>query len=646
MNNFLKNKSTSVKLYLEQAQLLEQNNKIKDAFTLYQQAIEVDPHHYFIYYKLGQLLTRFQDFSAAITYYQQAINLNPQWFKPYYSLGQIATRENNLELAINYYQQAIKLKADYPWSYFNLGNIYFKLNRLELAVSFYQQAIDNHSFAQSFYFYLALGNVYLQQDKINLALECYQKCIKINPHGIEPQLNSGLAYSKISNWQQAIASYNQVIKINPSCHLALFNLGEIFRQQGSWENAIANYHRALEIKPNDIKTFHRLQTCLVQQFPEKYSDYCAYKSALADEVQDENFYYELGKKLSKQGLIETAIECYLKAIEINPQFLVVYEKIYNSILYLDNYDRIIEFYQKTLSKYPNLLTIKRNLGKIFSRQGNRELAIKYNQEVAQAKIKSIFPNFSSKEYLSKPNFLIIGSGKCGTSSLYQYIVKHPHVIRAIEKEIHFFTYHFTQGLDWYYSHFSPLSPDSKYITGEASTSYIACDNNAPQRVAKLFPQIKLLAVIRNPIDRAVSHYHQLVRLGKEYRSLEKVIQIELEILKNVDDIWSIKQKYWAQGTGILWHSLYVYFLQQWLNFFPKKQLLIICSKDLFTNPQEIMGQVFDFLELTEFSQQSYQAYNYGGKYNQLEESIIQQLEDFFAPHNKKLEDLIKIKLTR
>lgn len=605
MNAALEKEIVSLELYLEQARLLEKEKKIKEAIAVYHQGIEIYPRHYRLYYELGQLLTKSQAFSEAIPYYKKAIALNPQWFKPYYDLGQIATKQNTLELAINYYRQAITLKPDYPWSYFHLGNIYW------------------------------------QQNKIELSLESYQKSANINPQAITVQLKLGLIYSKQSHWQQAISSYNQVIKINPNSHLAWFGLGEIFRQQNSLKKAISNYRQALKIKPNDVKIFHKLQNCLAQQFPEKYPDYQAYQLALANKVQDENFYYQLGKKLSKQGLVETAIDCYLSVVEINPKFSLVYETIYNSILYLDNCDRIIEVYQKILRKYPNLLTVKRNLGKIFTRQGNTELAIKYNRQVAQVTIKSISANLANQECLSEPRFLIIGSEKCGTSSLYHYIVKHPHVIKAIEKEIHFFTYNFAQGLDWYLSHF-PLCPsDSNYITGEASTSYIACHNNAPQKVAKLFPQIKLLAVIRNPIDRAISHYHQLVRLGKEYRSLEEVVKIELEILKNVDDIWSIKQKYWVQGKGILWHSLYVYFLQQWLKIFPREQLLILRSEDLFKNPQETMNQVFSFLELPEFSQQSYQAYNSGGKYNQLEESLVRQLEDFFTSHNKKLEDLVR-----
>ncbi len=74
---------------------------------------------------------------------------------------------------------------------------------------------------------------------------------------------------------------------------------------------------------------------------------------------------------------------------------------------------------------------------------------------------------SNQDCLTEPNFLIIGAEKCGTSSLYQYIIEHPHVLGAIEKEIHFFTYNFDKGLDWYRSHFYPLAQNSNYITGEA-----------------------------------------------------------------------------------------------------------------------------------------------------------------------------------
>jgi len=550
------------------------------------------------------LLTKENKIQDAIATYKKAIEIYPSHFRLHYELGQLLKKSQSIAEAIPYYQKTISLNPQWFKPYYDLGQIATEQNNLELAIDYYQQAINLQP--DYLWAYFELGNIYEKLNKLELAIKYYQ----------------------------------QLIKLNPNFYLAWFRLGEIFRKQNDLENAIANYHQALTIKPNDVKTFQKLQTCLAQQSPEKYPDYQAYQLALVDNINDEKFYYQLGKKLSKQGLIETAINCYLKAVEINPKFMTVYETIYNSILYLDNCDRIIEVYQKILSKYSNLVIVKRNLGKIFSRQGNLELAVKYNQQIAQSKTKSKFPNLSNQNFLSEPNFLIIGSEKCGTSSLYQYIINHPHVISAIEKEIHFFTYNFDYGLDWYRSHFSPLPRESNYITGEASTSYIACHNDAPQRIFELFPQIKLLAVVRDPIERAISHYHQLVRLGKEHRSLDEVIKIELEVLQNFDDIWTIKNQYWSQAKGILWHSLYVYFLQQWLNIFPRKQLLILRSEDLFAKTQETMNQVFNFLELEEFPQQSYQTYNSGGKYNQLSESLVKQLQDFFEPHNQKLEDLI------
>ena len=556
------------------------------------------------YLNQAQLLTKENKVQDAISLYKKAIEVYPRHFRLHYELGQLLKKSQSFAEAISSYQKTISLNPQWFKPYYDLGQIAVEQNNLELAIDYYQQAINLKS--DYTWVYFDFGNIYEKLNKLELAVNSYQ----------------------------------QLIKLNINFYLAWFRLGEIFRKQDSLEEAISNYRQALTLKPNDVKTFQRLQICLAQQSPEKYPDYQAYKLALVDNTKDEKFYYQLGKKLSKQGLIETAIDCYLKVVEINPQFTTVYETIYNSILYLDNCDRIIEVYQKTLSKYPNLLTVKKNLGKMFSRQGNIELAIRYNQQIAQAKTKSKFPNLSNKKCLREPSFLIIGSEKCGTSSLYQYIIKHPQVISAIEKEIHFFTYNFAQGLDWYLSHFSPLPQGSGYITGEASTSYIACHDNAPQRVVELFPNIKLLSVIRDPIKRVISHYNQLVRLGKENRSLEEVIQIELDILRNVDDIWAIKQTYWSQAKGVLWHSLYVYFLRQWLNVFPREQLLILRSEDLFAKTQETMSQVFNFLELDKFSQQSYQTYNSGGKYNQLPEFLVQELQDFFEPHNRKLEELI------
>jgi hypothetical protein len=112
-----------------------------------------------------------------------------------------------------------------------------------------------------------------------------------------------------------------------------------------------------------------------------------------------------------------------------------------------------------------------------------------------------------------PNFIIIGSARSGTTSLYNYLVQHPGIAPALRKEVHFFDYNYQRGCSWYQGQF-PTHPYMHYmqtihrqamITGEASPYYLF-HPYVPQRVAQLLPEIKLIALLRNPIERAFSHY--------------------------------------------------------------------------------------------------------------------------------------------
>jgi len=113
-----------------------------------------------------------------------------------------------------------------------------------------------------------------------------------------------------------------------------------------------------------------------------------------------------------------------------------------------------------------------------------------------------------------PNFIIIGAAKCGTSSLYNYLVEHPSIFRCIVKEPNYFSMYYDKGNDWYKSCF-PLSltkysieniKKKKFITGEASTEYYWYPH-AAKRARKIIPKAKIIVLLRNPIDRAYSHYN-------------------------------------------------------------------------------------------------------------------------------------------
>lgn len=374
------------------------------------------------------------------------------------------------------------------------------------------------------------------------------------------------------------------------------------------EEAISCYNKALKIKPNDARTHQKLQSLLAQHTPLKDPRLESLYQSLASQSNDANLYYKLGKQLNQKGLIEEAIKAYVQAIEISPTFSQVYNDLNHATLCIDDLDKVIPTYRRVIDQYPNFIPAYINLANSLNRQGKIPEAQFYRKKAIHHKTMGKFPEFIhiNNSHL-QPEFIIIGAEKCGTSSLYTYITKHPQILGVFEKEIHFFTYHFNYGLDWYLSHFPKLPWG--YLTGEASTSYIGCHNNAPQRLFNLFPEVKLLAILRYPIDRAVSHYHQLVRLGREGRKLEDVINQEIEILTDFENIWELRQAYWKIGKGAIWHSLYVYFLEEWLKVFSPEQFLILSSDTLFINPQKALQTVWDFWGLPAYNIAHYPQYN-------------------------------------
>jgi hypothetical protein len=107
-----------------------------------------------------------------------------------------------------------------------------------------------------------------------------------------------------------------------------------------------------------------------------------------------------------------------------------------------------------------------------------------------------------------PDFVIIGAQKSGTTFLYDLLTRHPYVERALTKELHYFNSHFDKGIEWYKSQFPPprWKDGRRIITGEATANYLF-HPHASRRMAEVVPQARLIALLRNPVDRAYSHYN-------------------------------------------------------------------------------------------------------------------------------------------
>jgi len=270
--------------------------------------------------------------------------------------------------------------------------------------------------------------------------------------------------------------------------------------------------------------------------------------------------------------------------------------------------------------------------------------------------ESVFPRFFGEAILSTilfyrmrrsgnrplPHFLIIGAQKGGTSSLYRYLSQHPQILPGIRKEIHFFDLHYHKGVKWYQAHF-PLLQDC-CITGEASPFYL-CHPHAPKRIFQRIPNVKLIVLLRNPVERAISHYFHTVRHKREklsieeaFRNEERRILPELAKMKKDESYSSdVYQRHSYKSRGI-----YVDQLKAYAEYFDREQMIILSSEDFFHNSAETLKKVFSFLNVApEFSPDDISPKNVGMYDSEVvPESIYQYLTDYFAAYNEELYEFL------
>jgi len=204
---------------------------------------------------------------------------------------------------------------------------------------------------------------------------------------------------------------------------------------------------------------------------------------------------------------------------------------------------------------------------------------------------------------SLPDFIIIGTARSGSTSLYYNICQHPCVLSAAYDELGYFDSNFHLGLNWYRSLFPTLF--SKWIvkqkkqfaiTGEDTPFYI-WNPLVAKRILKILPKIKLIVVLRNPVDRAYSNYHLGIRAGSENLSFEDAIQIELKKLNEINDEFEHNVEKYTIPRSYIAKGFYANQLKIWLELFNSEQLIIISTEDLESNPQGTLDRIYDFLKI-------------------------------------------------
>ena len=244
-----------------------------------------------------------------------------------------------------------------------------------------------------------------------------------------------------------------------------------------------------------------------------------------------------------------------------------------------------------------------------------------------------------------PDFVIIGAQKSGTSSLYRFVSKHPAIARAVKKEIHYFDTYHNLGKMWYRSKFpTNLSrrrhykkTGQKLLSGEASPTYLFFPT-VPSRMKEILPDVKLIVILRNPADRAYSNYHHNVSTNNETLPFEKAIELEEERVAGDRELMikdpGFVANYYRQYSYLA-RGAYADQLERWFKHYDRKQFLILATEDLRKNPQRILDQVFNFLEVPSFQIGDLMDKNVR-IYKKMSEDTRKFLVEYFKPHNERL----------
>ncbi|HLO47453.1 MAG TPA: tetratricopeptide repeat protein [Kamptonema sp.] len=613
------NDYSQAEIYDKLGDELQAKGEFEEAAIAFSRASQLNSEVSWYFHKLGDALLKQEKSSEAAEAYRRAIQLNPDFCWSYHNLGDAVFKQEQWQEAVAAYQKAIELNADFCWSYYNLGNALTNIKQWDAATLAYFDAVAIDPNLPGIY--EKFGEALRQSSQLD----------------IEPKVNCNRAVFEKQDTSIVARKIGDFATTNPQLYL---QIGNSLVKHSQLEAAIIFYQVILEIQPDNVEILERI----AQVLKKKNELNVALELCQKAITENPNYcwsYYNLAVALTRQNKWDEAADEFLRTLELYPDFYWwFYYNLWEVLTKQGKLEMAVSLCRRAIANQPEAFWPYLNLAEALTRQGHLDQAIACYQTASYKQTLASLPSLEQQqknlEPVRFPNFIIIGSQRCGTTSLYSYLANHPQILSPIKKEIDFWSWHFNRGIDWYLSHFPPLPQGQNFLTGEASPSYLDYPE-AGKRLFSLFPNVKLILLLRNPVDRAISQYYRWLSLNWEHRSFEEAIADEIERLNNNPDriVGEEPGNYLSRGR-------YVEFIQKWLDFFPREQLLIVKSEDFYGDTAAVMKQVWDFLGLREHYLTDYTNSN-PGIYSPVNDSMRRWLSDYFRPYNQQLEDFLEMR---
>lgn len=246
----------------------------------------------------------------------------------------------------------------------------------------------------------------------------------------------------------------------------------------------------------------------------------------------------------------------------------------------------------------------------------------------------------------QPSFLIVGAQRCGTTSMSRILGEHPAVFGSLlNEEVHYFDLSYPRGMAWYRSHFA-LSARAHRATAEAHAPAMAFESSpyymfhplAPARIARDMPGVKLIVLLRDPVERAYSGHAHEVAHGFETEPFERAL--ELESLRLDGEAERIAADPGYNSFSHQHHSYcargeYAEQLEHLERLFGRERMHVVESGDFFTKPEAAYDRVIAFLGLPNYGYPPFKRRNARPR-SPMAKSVRKALEEHYRPHDERL----------
>jgi hypothetical protein len=243
---------------------------------------------------------------------------------------------------------------------------------------------------------------------------------------------------------------------------------------------------------------------------------------------------------------------------------------------------------------------------------------------------------------AEPSFLVIGASQSGTTSFFSYLTAGPQVLPALAKEVRYFDRYYAKGRDWYRSFFPLRAAAAGAAVGEATPAYM-WHPHVPARVREFDPGMRLIALLRDPVDRAYSDFHKRREKHSAGLTFEQGLEREAERTKGELERMRRDPGYVSAAYrrfAYVDKGRYADQLERWLEHFPREQLLVLTSEELQHDPAAAVAGAARFLGVPEPPPQPDYRRSNTGSYEPMRAETRRRLAALFAEPNRRLYELV------